>query len=385
MERGVLPWVCVLTHSYFPRDPRVSKEVAALLEAGYRVDVVCLRGEGESFFENWRGGRVYRMPVRRHRGAGLGVYLLEYMAFGFLGMLFLLIFQFYRGYRVVHVHNPPDFLVFSAFFSKVVGAKVFLDVHDRMPTLYRSRFGEGHWVLGWIERVERWSVRFADVVITVHPGYARQMRRVGGRRKKVFVVMNTAEVRPLQEEVERAYPPVIFHHGTLVRRYGVHVLVEAVRRLGEFEFEVHIYGEGDFRTELEELVRGYGLEGRVRFFGFCPMERLVLEIGRASVCVVPNLRDSFTETILPTKLFEYIALCKPVIVARTAEVAKYFSESEVTFFTPGDSEELAERIAEYFREPEFFERKAERAWRRYRGLSWDSQKKVLWLAYREYV
>ena len=45
-----------------------------------------------------------------------------------------------RPYDLVHVHNMPDFLVFTAWFPKLTGAKVILDIHDIVPEFYASKF-----------------------------------------------------------------------------------------------------------------------------------------------------------------------------------------------------------------------------------------------------
>ncbi len=62
--------------------------------------------------------------------------------------------------------------------------------------------------------------------------------------------------------------------------------------------------------------------------------------------VVPNRNDLFTDTLLPTKLLEYVALDTPVIAARTRTIAAYFDDSMVRFFRPGDASDLADAILE---------------------------------------
>ena len=44
-----------------------------------------------------------------------------------------------HAYDVIHVHNMPDFLVFSALFPKLLGAKVILEVQDVSPELMAAK------------------------------------------------------------------------------------------------------------------------------------------------------------------------------------------------------------------------------------------------------
>jgi hypothetical protein len=74
-----------------------------------------------------------------------------------------------RHYRVVQVHNLPDFLVFAAVIPKLRGALLLLDLHDLMPEFYAARFHQD--LARWPVRLVRWqewlSCAFADHVITV--------------------------------------------------------------------------------------------------------------------------------------------------------------------------------------------------------------------------
>src|SRR5213593_3403398 len=73
---------CMVVHNYYPLgEPRVEREAQALVNHGYEVDVICLQREGEPVVDTKAGVQVYRLPVKRHRGRGLAVQLLEYLAF----------------------------------------------------------------------------------------------------------------------------------------------------------------------------------------------------------------------------------------------------------------------------------------------------------------
>ena len=102
--------ICVVRHGYFPNDARVRKEVHALSESGYTVDVICLRHSGQKAREEVDGVRVYRLGRERRRGSPLR-YICEYTA-GFLKMLGLVTILFFRRrYACIQVNTLPDFQV----------------------------------------------------------------------------------------------------------------------------------------------------------------------------------------------------------------------------------------------------------------------------------
>src|ERR1700687_5679773 len=127
---------CMIVHSTYPADPRVRRESEALLSNGWHVDVICLRGEGEKSIENCGGATAYRFQIKRHRSSGLAAYLLEYLLFFIAASFWVTLLHLRRGYRVVQVHNMPDFLVFTTLIPRLLGARVVLDMHDLVPELY---------------------------------------------------------------------------------------------------------------------------------------------------------------------------------------------------------------------------------------------------------
>ena len=54
-----------------------------------------------------------------------------------------------RPYDLVHVHNVPDFLVFTAWRPKLDGAGIILDIHDIVPELFASKFGAAPELRSW--------------------------------------------------------------------------------------------------------------------------------------------------------------------------------------------------------------------------------------------
>lgn len=353
---------CMVVHAYYPvGETRVEREALALVQHGYEVDVLCLRNENEAKEENIDGVNVYRLPVRRRRGRGSTYQLLEYLAFFFLALGKLFVLQNRRHYGVVQVHNLPDFLVFAASWPKLVGARVILDLHDLMPEFYAARFGKP--LDGWQVRLTAWQEKlacgFADRVITVTDLWQNTLAERGVPREKITVILNVArddlffrgENGPKHLRSSDQFH--LIYHGTITQRYGVDLILRAVEIVKDdiTGIQLTILGEGDYREDIEEMVDTLDLGGYVSFSqGFLPTAELPDLIRQADVGVVPNRNDVFTGTLLPTKLLEYIALGLPVIASRTPALATYFDDSMIEFFTPGDVEDLAERIRTLYRD-----------------------------------
>lgn len=374
----------MLVHEYYPKDFRVRREAESLVRQGHEVDVIALRQDGEPFRERVAGVSVLRLPVRRHRGQPLYVYLAEYVSFFLLAQGPLVSRTLCRRYNVVHVHNPPDFLVYAAAVPRLLGARVVLDVHDRVPELYSERFQGGGLVIRFLSLVERRCLRWADRVVTVHQPYADRLVDAGVPREHLTIVHNSADERMFPRieaaaALEPGRPVRLLHHGTLMHRYGADVLVEATALLDlpASRIRVDIVGDGDLRPELERLIAAHGLADRVVLHGHRRTEDLASFIERADLGIVPNRRSSFTDGILPTKLLEYVQMGRPVIVSRTQVVETYFREESVNFVPAGDAAALAAAIRAYIADPGPFLARVPRAREDYQPISWLTQERHL--------
>jgi len=375
----------MVVHEYYPKDFRVRRESEALVEGGYQVDVICLKRQFENSRDRWKGVRIHRMPVRRHRGSPLLVYLMEYSTFFFMASFKLLCLYMRSKFDIIHIHNPPDFLVFVALIPKLFGTKVIFDVHDRVPLLYLSRFGlqKSHPFIYFIAFVERLAINFVDGLIVAVNVYKKMFIKIGIPERKIEVVLNTADGKYFYprklNNVGKDKKLKLFHHGTLVKRYGVDILIETADLLKKqkLDFCLEIYGEGDFRLHLDDLVKKLKLEKNVFLKGFLQLDYLPDKIAEADLCIVPNRKDAFLDTIFPTKLLEYIVMERPVIVSRTKGVLEFFSKNEVTFFEPEDEKDLAEKIVSFIKNPIPFQDKILKAKNKYKDISWKKQSKIL--------
>ena len=142
-------------------------------------------------------------------------------------------------------------------------------------------------------------------------------------------------------------PFVIMYHGSLVERNGLDLAVDALARVRRSvaNVELRIYGAATpFLARVMESVRAKGLVEAVRYLGPRRLEDIVGAIEECDVGIIPNQRSIFTELNTPTRIFEYLAVGKPVIAPRAAGILDYFENDALIFFELGDAEDLARRI-----------------------------------------
>ena len=378
----------VVLYSYYASDPRPKREAESLARAGMDVDVICLRkSSDEPWHEVINGVNVFHAPLKRRR-AGKIVYMLQYGWFLLCAFVFLTLRSCKKRYALVHVHNMPDFLVFSSLVPKLRGAKVILDLHDPMPELFRSIYGlpEEHYVVKWLKKMERRSIAFAHQVVTPNLAFKKLFTARSCRPEKIETVMNSPQTtifNPAKHPTVNGHavsprPFVLMYHGLLVERHGLDLAIRAVAKLRAKipGIQLHMYGEPtDYSEKIEQLVGELKLQDVVKSHGFKKLDEIAKCISTIDVGVIPNRSSSFTAINFPTRIFEYLAMQKPVIVPDTQGIQDYFSSDEIIYFKAGEVDSLAEKMLWAYENPPQLNEMLRRGRTIYEANSWDMEEK----------
>lgn len=372
--------VCHILHGIYSTDPRVKREVAALVEAGHAVDVLCLREEEKSGLSFEDGARIYRVKLGRRRGSILR-YLAEYASMFFLSSLFLA--ARLRKYDIIHVNNMPDFLVFSTLLPKLFGTRVLLDIHDPMPELFQSKYGlkVSSPVIRLLDWQERMSTQFADVVLTVSDEMRKRLESKVAR-KQFAVAMNLPDEHFIhsvsESKVERRNRESfrLLHTGTVSERYGLATVVQALPALREKipNIALRIVGEGDQLADLRLLAAQLGVDHCVEFTGRVPFSAIPEMIADSDIGISALLKDCHTDLCFVTKVAEYIATGLPVISSRTEAMESYYDDETVRFFDAGNFQAFQEAVVELYNDPDKRDSMSRRGVEISRTANWTSEK-----------
>lgn len=383
--RGPLA-VCMVVHAYYEGDARVRRYAESLVARGQTVEVLALRAEGKPAREQIRGVAVHRLPLSRRRG-GTARYLFEYAWFTLL-CAWVLTWRA-RRYDVVHVHNMPDFLVFAAFWPRVCGRIVLLDVHDLMPEVYCSKFKVGlrHPAI-WPLRMQEWlSHRFASACVFATERFRQcAIARRTVRAERSIAVMNAADTTLFDRGKhpwrgpERPGEFVMLYLGTVSHRHGVdqcvRVLPLARQRVPGIKLVIHAKlseGEGKPLQELRDLAQQLGVADLVEIGAPLPLQEVPAAMSRASVGVFTPHLDIHIDMALSLKVPEFVAMDVPVVAVRTSIMTSLFRDDEVAMFADGDLPAFADWLDRLAREPALGRAMAARARRFTAEHAWDAE------------
>jgi glycosyltransferase involved in cell wall biosynthesis len=353
------------------------------VDAGWEVDVLCARDEGEPRHEHVAGVAVHRLPARRRRGSK-GRYAFEYASFGAMALGAIGAMHLRHRYEVVYVFGIPNIIVRSTLVPHLTETRIILDMRDPLPEFFQSRYGfpDDHRAVRALLLEERLSCRYATHVLTVIDAM-RDLFLRSVAPEKITVVRNAPDPRlfsrsgelPARDPADRT----ILYAGTVADRYGVDLIVEAVARLKDAipGIRARIVGDGDLVPRLREISRANGIEDRVSLDGPVPLDAMPGIIAGAWLGAQPHRADPLMRYSFSTKLLEWGALGLPVICSATEAIVREFSDEEMMFVRPGDIDTLCEQILEAHRDPDGLARRIERGREAAGRFDWNVERERL--------
>ena len=372
--------ICMLVYSFYESDNRVMRYARALAERGDQVDVIALAdGNQQPAFEVIDGVRVHHIQRRLRNEKGKYTYLYRLLKFCAKSSFVLSRLHLKHRYDLVHVHNVPDFLVYSAWLPRLTGARVILDIHDMLPEFFANKFGkpERSLYVRLLKLIERLSARFANHVIISNHLWSEKATARSMAREKCSVFINYVDLNLFRSRRTRNDGRfVMLYHGGLQRHQGLDLAIRAFDKAcrQNLETEFHIYGGGNMKPELQALVRELGLDNRVFLRDSVPSREVADIVANADLGIVAKRADSFGNEAYSTKIMEFMAGGVPVIVSRTKIDSFYFNDSVVRFFRPGDEDDLAAAMEDLMKNRELRESLVRNSREYVLQNNWDTRK-----------
>jgi glycosyltransferase involved in cell wall biosynthesis len=208
-----------------------------------------------------------------------------------------------------------------------------------------------------LRRAEHLNLRLADVVIVVSGVERRNLIDAGVPSAKILLNPNGVDVDRFRPGcggamVRRRFgiedQVVIGFVGTFGPWHGTEVLASAAVILSDPKrFHFLFIGEGESRPAAKQIIDSGGCAGIATFTGRVPHLEVPAYLDACDILVATNLRNSDGSDFFgsPTKLFEYLAMSKPVIASRVGQIAEIIKDGEDGILVePGNADELAGQI-----------------------------------------
>lgn len=240
--------------------------------------------------------------------------------------------------------SPQFFCGLSGWLLRSRSTPWILEIRDLWPESIVSvgamRSGPA---IRMLERIEGWAYRSADAVIAVTDGFVPHIA-ARAPATPVAVIKNgvdlalftdaTAAAERLRADLKLEDKFVAGYIGTHGMAHGLDTVIEAAEALRTRPDIVFLMvGEGSERARLEAEARRRDL-GNVIFLGQQPKASMPAIWQAIDAGLVLLRRVETFKTVLPSKMFETMAMARPIVMGVEGEAADLLDKAEAGLVIP---------------------------------------------------
>ncbi len=277
----------------------------------------------------------------------------HYLVFMFSGLLTA--FRL-KNYHVLIVSSPPLFVgVIGAIISKIKSIHFFLDIRDLWPESVMA-LGEvrSKWVFNMGKKLESFIYKSTNGYILTVPGFKKHFTNHYPEQLNKPMINLINGVSNTFFDLAKKYDRIpgkrfaVLYSGNMGLAQGLESVIEAADILQKYPIDFKFVGSGVKQKALKTKADKLGLKNVV-FLPVQKKEELIKLIKKASVCLVPLKNNPLFKNAIPSKMFEYMACGRPVIVSISGEVTEIIKKAKSGLISsPEDANSIADSILYYY-------------------------------------
>ncbi|TXH36605.1 MAG: glycosyltransferase WbuB [Rhodospirillaceae bacterium] len=257
----------------------------------------------------------------------------------------------------VVISTSPQFFAGLAGYvaSRLRRARWILEIRDLWPeSILAVGAIKSKAIIGLLEWLERFAYRKADQIVVVTESFVQHVANHGGKPDRIAVITNGVDLSTFQRrDRDTAWAGelglndkfVAAYVGTHGMAHGLKTILEAAEILRDrADIAILMVGDGAAKAGLKEERDKRGLDNVV-MLDEMPKEKMaqIWSISDASLVLLRNL--PLFSTVIPSKIFESMAMERPIILGVVGESARIIEAAQSgILITPESAEELSAAI-----------------------------------------
>ncbi len=205
--------------------------------------------------------------------------------------------------------------------------------------------------------IEKHNIRTADIVIAINEKLREYTIAMGAKPDKTLVLKTGFDPQKFDPntdgtEIRNKYgiaptDIVLLFVGWLYDFSGLKEVALEIAKRSDGRVKFLVVGDGDAYAEMCRI-RDSGLGDRVIVTGRQPYETVCKFIAASDVCLLPAHNNEIMRDIVPIKMYDYMAMKKPVVATRLPGLVKEFGQDNGVVYVdrPEDAVATAVGIAE---------------------------------------
>ena len=376
----------MLLNGSFPPDDRVKKEALSLIKEGFEVHLLCLNYGTQSAFEIIEKIQVHRIKINKTLWNKLfAVYLIFPLLYFIIKKPLEKLIKEHQ-FTHLHIHDLP-LTNLGVKMKQKYGLKLIADQHEYFSNWivntasYNSFLGRiiktfSHW-----KKYEQRVLKKADLVITIEePLRECYIKEANLDPGKVILVPNTPlkqifSIDNINPEIINRYQDkfVLLYIGALDKLRGLDTILDAVNLLKNHipNLLFLVAGNEIKGYNLTQRIKDLNIKKQVDFIGWVDIKAVPSYIKASNICLFTPLThwEEINKTIA-TKIYQYLAMGKPVIVSQAKLMQEFIEKNEVGFAIE-NPKDLSEKIRKLHTNKNMYNKISKRATEIMEGFYWE--------------
>jgi len=358
--------ILFLTH-YFPPEvnapaSRTFENAKRWVKAGHRVTVItCVpnhpKGIAYPGFKNrlyqWdevEGIRVLRVMTYLSPNEGFLKRTFNYVSYMISAIFFS---QLVKNVDIVVSTSPQFFCGMAGYFvSRLKRRQWVLEIRDLWPeSIVTVGAIKQRKVIQFLELLEKFLYLKADHIVALTNAFKSHILKKGVPAERISVITNGADLNmyiplPRRNSVSDEYGLsdsfVVSYIGTHGMAHSLKTVLQAAKKLeSKKNILFLLVGDGAEREALLKEKKKLGLNN-VLMLPQQPKEKIPGLLAASDVCMVLLRKDDLFKTVIPSKMFESMAMERPIILGVDGESRQIVEEAQCGIvIEPEDHDGLA--------------------------------------------
>ncbi len=229
------------------------------------------------------------------------------------------------------------------------------------------------------KQVEKQNIQQADKVLVINKGLKDYAVLMGCNPHKISIVTAGVDFERFNPSISgsairrkygiKADETLLLFAGFIYSFSGVREVVESLHKAESDHLKLMVVGEGDLYPDLLKMSAASELKNRLILTGRVPFDEMPDHLAAADICLLPAHKNDTMDNIVPIKMYEYLAMGKPVIATSLSGIRKEFGSDRGVLYV-----DRSENVVEKAREiaARGLDEEGERARKAVENLDWST-------------
>jgi len=189
------------------------------------------------------------------------------------------------------------------------------------------------------------EIKLYDGIFCISNYLINFYKKKGFSSKKLFLVPSTVDTERFNRHFNSKLPyDYMLYCGALtIQKDGVNILIESFRKISQKHHKINLVliGKGESFNDDERVIRDLAarvnMGERIIFLGQISRTEVPAYMCNAKILVLARPKSILADAGFPSKLTEYLATGKPVVVTKVGEIPLYLTDNENAFIAEPDS------------------------------------------------